>query len=106
MLEFFTSNLWVIAMSIAAFTTLVTEAIGRYFTIKGVWNQVVSWVVAIALTVATYFVGTFDFVINPWISVPAVGLAVGLVSNGLYDVPTLKGWIKTIVGFFFPNKEV
>lgn len=104
MLEFFTSNLWVIAMSIAAFTTLITEAIGRHFSIKGVWNQVVSWAVAIALTVATYFAGTYDLVINPWISVPAVGLAVGLISNGLYDVPTLKGWIKTAVSFFFPAK--
>lgn len=104
MLEFLTTNIWVIATAIVAFTTVITQIINEKLNPNGVWKQVVSWVVAIALTVGTYFLGTYEYAGSPWISVPLTGLVVGLVSNGVYDIPTFQGWIKGLAGFFFTKE--
>lgn len=101
MLEFLTNNLWVIAAAIAGFTTILTEAINQKLKPNGVWKQVISWVVSIALTVVAFFAGTYEFPGTPWVSVPLVGIAVGLTSNGFYDIPKIKEYVKLFIGFFY-----
>ena len=94
------TNIWAIATVIAGMTTVVTEALNSKLKPNGVWRQVMSWGVAVVLTIGLYFAGTYEFAGNPWISVPLTGIATGLVANGLYDVPTIKEWVKTFVEFF------
>lgn len=90
---------WSIVTGLVALTMGVTGIIGNGLKLEGEAKQVVSWGVSVLLTVATYLSGLFTVVPPAWISLFLIGLMVGLVSNGVYDVPTIKSFINSLTSF-------
>ena len=92
-LLFLGDNFWLTATIIATMTTTLTGVINSRIKPNGVWKQVVSWVVSIALTVGCYFLNLIT-VSNPvWLTLALTGFVVGLASNGIYDLPAMRKWI-------------
>ena len=94
--------MWAIATAILASTTVITEIINKKLNPNGVWKQVISWTVSIVLTVIAYFSGSYEFPGIPYITVPVTGLVVGLASNGFYDIPYVKDYVRSLTGFLIP----
>ena len=93
----FSESFWYIAPIIAAMTVTITGAINGKFNInKGIWPQLVSWIVASILSVCAW---QFNFVTlgePTWVSAIALCAVTGLSSNGVYDIPTIKALIKRL----------
>ena len=104
-LGFILNSIWVIAPVILASVTVITELINSKLNPNKVWKQVISWAVSMGLTVTSYFVGTYDFGDNPWVTVIVTGLVVGLASNGFYDIPYIRDCVKSVAKFLLPSKE-
>ena len=101
----FTENFWATVTVLVGLVMTITNAINNRFTINRTWKQVVSWAVSIILTVGTYFLG-LTTVGNPtWLSLILTGLAVGLVSNGVYDIEAIKELVKKLTAFVIPASK-
>jgi hypothetical protein len=55
------------------------------------------------LTVIAYFCGITTFNDPVWLSIPFTGIICGLSANGIYDIPTVKEFIKKYFSLI-PNK--
>lgn len=90
---------WLIFGAIATVSTAVTATFTNWFKAKGVWKQIISWVTAVALTFAAWGLNFIPALGQPeWFWVALQGICVGLVSNGIYDVPFIKKLYKLIFG--------
>ena len=99
----FSESFWYMAPIIASLTVTITGVInGKFGITKGIWPQVVSWVVASLLSVASWFFGFVQVGEPTWLSVVALCACVGLSSNGIYDIPVIKDFINRI----FPKKQL
>ena len=81
----------------AALTTVACEYLSKLTKAGGTWAQIQSWVIAIILAWFTSFLGLGIFPNLTWISVILYGFLVGLVANGIFDIPitkTVLEWIK------------
>lgn len=102
----FSESFWWIAPILVFATTALTGVINGAFKIKGVWQQIVSWIVGIILSVAAWALSAYTPIVlitfgNPvWLGVICLCIVVGLASNGVYDIPTIKNWIDK----WFSNK--
>lgn len=89
LLEFFLAVGVLVGLTISA-TELITS---RIPAITGIWSQVVSWVVAGLLI---FFAQFFDIEAIQWfvsqeLWVKGLGtLAVGLISNGIFDIKLIQ----------------
>jgi len=99
-LSFFTENFWATCITLGAIAVPVSAYINAKLKTNQVWKQIVAWLVSFALTVATYFLGVININEPAWLSIIFTGLVVGLSSNGIYDIKTIKnfvkGWIETL----------
>lgn len=102
-INFFADNFWAAAAVLAGIVTPLAGAINERFNIKKFWKQVIAWVLSIIVTVGAYFAKAVNVIDPVYVTLPLLGIVVGLVSNGLYDIPTIKAWIKKLFGIDFGN---
>lgn len=90
----FSESFWYIAPLLMSVTVALTGVINGLFKItKGFWPQLVSWVVGAGLSVAAYFLQLIEFGEPVWLGVVMLAVVVGLSSNGVYDIPTIKAFV-------------
>ena len=93
---FFSENFWATALSLGTISTMIAGVFNGWLKPNKVWRQVIAWIISIGLTVCFYFL-KFVVVADPvWLSLTATGLVVGLVSNGVYDIPTMEKFVENI----------
>lgn len=102
-LTFFSENFWATAALLATMSTTVAGFINGKLNPNAIWKQVIAWAVAIALTVGGYFLGAVQLADPVWLTLTATGLVVGLVSNGVYDIPFIKSFVQRVFGEISSN---
>lgn len=95
-INFFTENFWATAVTLGTVATTITGVINGKLQPNNIWRQVIAWLVSVVLTVGAYFLELIVVEDPVWLTLTATGLIVGLVSNGIYDVPTIKNLIKKL----------
>ena len=94
MIGIFSENFWYIAPILVTLTVAITGVINNLFNISnGIWPQVVSWVVGTLLSVGTTLLKFITFGTPVWLGVVCLACVVGLSSNGIYDIPTIKKFV-------------
>jgi len=90
----FSESFWYMLPILSSITVTVTGIINSKFNItKGFLPQLISWIVGAVLGVGGWY---FDYVQvgDPtWLSVVVLCGCIGLVSNGIYDVPAIKSLV-------------
>ena len=90
----FTTDFWYYAPILSSMTVAVAGAINGKFNItKGAWPQIVAWLTGCVLTLAAWFLGFVPLGEPTWLAVVCLCAVVGLSSNGIYDIPFIKGII-------------
>ena len=98
----FSESFWWVAPILASATVAVAGVINGLFKItNGIWPQVVAWVVGSGLSVAAWALKLITFGDPVWLGIVCLCAVVGLSSNGIYDVPTIKNFIDNL----FTKKE-
>lgn len=98
----FSESFWWVAPILATLTVALAGAINNLFKItKGIWPQLVAWVVGSALSVAAWALKLIAFGDPVWLGVVCLCVVVGLSSNGIYDIPTIKNFVDNM----FKKKE-
>ncbi len=87
-------SMWYIIPVLASITMAATQALKTKFEMNSVWTQVTSWIISVALSVGSWFCGIAPVGEPVWASLIALGLFTGLVSNGLFDLDTIKKWVE------------
>ena len=92
-----------------AFTVLTTFVatffIGLLKVVKKFPRQLVAWAVAIILLVVTDLLNFGYAAEFPILLAVIHGFAAGLASNGVFDIPIMKGILTAIEGWLNPQKE-
>ena len=105
----FSETFWYIAPLLMTLTVALAGAINGAFKIKkGMWPQIVAWVVGALLAVAAWALQLIEFGEPVWLGVVMLAIVVGLSSNGVYDIPTIKAFVdKWFYGgsSYFAEKE-
>lgn len=90
----FSESFWYIAPLLMAATVALAGLINGAFKItKGMWPQIVAWVVGALLSVAAWALRLIQFGEPVWLGVVMLAVVVGLSSNGVYDIPTIKAFV-------------
>lgn len=90
----FSEAFWYIAPILMAVTVALAGIINGAFKItKGMWPQIVAWVVGSALSVLAWLLKLVEFGEPVWLGVVMLAVVVGLSSNGVYDIPTIKAFV-------------
>lgn len=90
----FSEAFWYIAPILMAATVALAGIINGAFKItKGMWPQIVAWVVGAALSAVAWLLKLVEFGDPVWLGVVMLAVVVGLSSNGVYDIPTIKAFV-------------
>jgi hypothetical protein len=94
----FTTDFWYIAPSLSAVTVFIAGLInGKFNIVNGFWPQLVAWITGAVLSVASWFFGLVTVGEPTWLAVTVLCVVVGLSSNGIYDIPTIKEFIDKLL---------
>jgi hypothetical protein len=58
----------------------------------------IAWITGAVLSVAAWFFGLVTVGEPTWLAVVVLCVVVGLSSNGIYDIPTIKAFIDKLFG--------
>lgn len=95
-LAIFSADFWWIAAILVTLTTTITGTINQGLRINKTWlKQLISWIVSAGLSVGTWAMEITVFADPIWLSIVCLTIVIGLASNGLYDIPTIKNFIST-----------
>ena len=100
-----------IAVPIILFATqAITAAFNGIFTINnGTWRHVISWIVAILVSLGYYATGYLQFglpeVWQNYVFAGVSGIFAGAAANGLYDWDKMKAFFTLIENLFRPAPE-
>jgi len=90
----FSESFWYVAPLLMTLTVAIAGVINGAFKItKGMWPQIVAWAVGAALSVLTWLLKLIEFGQPVWLGVVMLAIVVGLSSNGVYDIPTIKAFV-------------
>ena len=90
----FSEAFWYIAPLLMTLTVAITGLINGALKItKDFWPQLVSWVVGALLSVAAWSIKLIEFGEPVWLGVVMLAIVVGLSSNGIYDIPSIKAFV-------------
>lgn len=89
----FSESFWWAAPILMALTVSLTGLINGAFKVNGVWKQIISWVVGALAAVGAWAIKMVEFGDPVWLGVVALAVVVGLSSNGVYDIPTIKAFV-------------
>lgn len=90
----FSEAFWYIAPLLMSLTVAIAGLINGAFKInKGMWPQIVAWIVGAGLSVAAWALKLIEFGDPVWLGVVMLAIVVGLSSNGVYDIPAIKAFV-------------
>ena len=90
----FSEAFWYIAPLLMTLTVAIAGLINGAFKItKGMWPQVIAWVVGALLAITAWALELIKFGDPVWLGVVMLAIVVGLSSNGIYDIPTIKAFV-------------
>lgn len=90
----FSESFWFVAPLLMTLTVALAGVINGAFKItKGMWPQIVAWAVGAILSVCTWALRLIEFGEPVWLGVVMLAIVVGLSSNGVYDIPTIKAFV-------------
>lgn len=89
----FSENFWWIAPILMTLTVALAGVINGWLKTSGFWSQLVAWVVGSGLSVGAWAIKMIEFGDPVWLGVVALCVVVGLSSNGVYDIPTIKAFV-------------
>ncbi len=101
-------NLWFGSLAgIAAITTFLAATLNGLLKVTSKFiRQLVAWVVAILLLIASS-VFNFGFAAEfPVLKAVVYGVGAGLVANGMFDIPWVKAILDKVDAFFVPKPPV
>ena len=99
----FTTDFWYMASSLSAVTVFIAGLInGKFNIVNGFWPQLVAWITGSVLSVAAWFFVLVAVGEPTWLAVIVLCGVVGLSSNGIYDIPSIKNFIDKV---FASKKE-
>ena len=97
----FSEAFWYIVPILATMTTFIAGLINQGFINKFVpakhhaWlKQLIAWVIGAGLSCAAWSLKVIAFGNPVWLGVICLCVVVGLASNGVYDIPFMRGWIE------------
>ena len=91
----FSESFWYIAPALVTLTVALAGLVNQGFKISSpVWKQVIAWVFGSGLSVAAWGLKLIIFGNPVWLGVVMLALVVGLSSNGVYDIPTIRAFIE------------
>ena len=97
----FSEAFWYIAPILVTMTTFIAGLINQGLVDKFVpskhraWlKQLISWVLGAGLSCAAWGLKVIAFGNPVWLGVVCLCVVVGLASNGVYDIPFMRGWIE------------
>jgi len=81
---------------IAALIITVSEYLTRFTKVYGLWAQIQSWAISIAIALLGYFLqlGIFEGINLLWTFI--YGISAGLIANGLFDFELIKAFLELI----------
>ena len=95
-LGIFSMEFWWIAPILVALTTGLSGVINQGLKIEKAWlKQLISWVLGSGLSVGAWALKMITFGDPVWLGVVCLCIVVGLSSNGIYDIPTIKNWVNS-----------
>lgn len=98
----FSEAFWYIAPLLMSLTVAIAGIINGAFKItKGMWPQLVAWVIGALLAVGAWALKLIEFGQPTWLGVVALAVVVGLSSNGIYDIPTIQAFVDS----WFPKRR-
>ena len=90
----FSESFWYIAPLLMALTVaLAGFIIGLFKITKGIWPRLVAWAVGALLSVAAWALHLIKFGDPVWLGVVMLAIVVGLYSNVVYDILTIKAFV-------------
>lgn len=100
----FTTEFWYYAPILSMLTVTVAGAInGKFGITEGFWPQLVAWICGTVLTLGSWFLGMLPIIGEPtWLALVCLCGVVGLSSNGIYDIPYIKG----VIDNFLPSTKL
>ncbi len=97
----FSEAFWYIAPILVTMTTFIAGLINQGFVDKfvpskhHVWlKQLIAWIIGAGLSCAAWGLKVISFGNPVWLGVICLCVVVGLASNGVYDIPFMRGWIE------------
>ena len=97
----FSEAFWYIAPILVTMTTFIAGLINQGLVDKYVpekhhaWlKQLIAWVLGAGLSCAAWGLKVIAFGNPVWLGVICLCAVVGLASNGVYDIPFMRGWIE------------
>lgn len=89
---------------VSLLTTFVAAFLNGILEVnKGIYKQLIAWLVAIVLMVVTDLLN-FGFAADfPYLLAVIYGFMVGLVANGVFDVPFIKSILDKVEEMFKPK---
>ena len=92
----FSESFWWVAPILVTMTTVLAGLINQGCKVKQGWlKQLISWLLGAGLSVGAWALKLVTFGNPVWLGVVCLCVVVGLSSNGVYDVPTIKNWINS-----------
>lgn len=92
----FSESFWYIAPILVSLTTALAGLINQGCKVKQPWlKQLISWIIGASLSVGAWALKLITFGNPMWLGILCLAIVVGLSSNGIYDIPTIKNWINT-----------
>lgn len=90
----FSESFWYVAPLLMAATVSLAGVInGAFKIVNGMWPQIVAWIVGAALSVLAWALQLVQFGQPVWLGIVMLSVVVGLSSNGVYDIPTIKAFV-------------
>ena len=97
----FSEAFWYIAPILVTMTTFIAGLINQGLVDKfvpskhHVWlKQLIAWIIGVGLSCAAWGLKVIAFGNPVWLGVICLCVVVGLASNGVYDIPFMRGWIE------------
>ena len=89
----FSESFWWAAPILVTLTVALAGVINGALKTEGFWSQLVSWLVGTGLSVGAWAIKMVTFGDPVWLGIVALCVVVGLSSNGVYDIPTIKAFV-------------
>jgi hypothetical protein len=92
----FSESFWWVAPILVTLTTALAGLINQGFKVKQGWlKQLISWLIGAGFSVGAWGVKAITFGNPVWLGVVCLCIVVGLASNGIYDIPSIKAFINS-----------
>lgn len=92
----FSESFWWVAPILVTLTTALAGLINQACKVKQGWlKQLISWLIGAGLSVGAWAIKAITFGNPVWLGVVCLCIVVGLASNGIYDIPSIKAFINS-----------